>query len=180
MEIKRLSCPSCHFTDFDHDPAGNLVCKACGTLIDAPRAEITCRVCGTVNPGVARRCMNCGSNLGRVCAYCDHFNPPGSDHCLECGEPLDTLSAAATRTTEGQRAAVARRRDRLVQSKTEDAAFMQAERERLNAEYIAQMERLRQQQAESRRQQTVMLSVMFGVGAVVLLCLLVLFVVFSL
>ncbi len=176
MQIKRLSCPACHGNQFDHDDEGNLVCSFCGTLYASPRAEIVCRTCGVENPAQARKCMNCGRELGAKCPACYFDNIPGADHCENCGTPLDTIASIFEREKVNARAAVLRA-ERLVQSKNADMQFMEQERALMAEQERARMATLRaQQQQMIKRQRTILIlgfgalaCLLFGVGAVLLL-----------
>lgn len=164
MTIESYVCSACGASRFRDDEEGNFICEYCGTVYELARHKYQCRVCSTVNPAEARRCMKCGSALGRQCPICTHLNSPGATECEECGTTLDALTSITTRTP--QAGELNRRTERLVASKWGDAAYMQQERARLDAEERARLARIAEQRAINQQQQKqLVLYVGIGVAA---------------
>src|SRR5262245_31130193 len=51
-------------------------------------AQLTCPVCKSINPGVARFCLNCGGSLGARCANCQTESPSCARFCMSCGQQV--------------------------------------------------------------------------------------------
>lgn len=163
MSLKRITCPSCGASRFDHDLVGNLYCAHCGANFGNPKAPIECPACSTENPPSARKCMNCGLSLGRFCAACNHHNAPGADHCLECATPLDNLSKVFMRTAPGKAHTNKIMKNELVRTKADDRLFMDAQRQKLDEEEHHRLMNLRSQQSDAMRQQRTMIVItVFG------------------
>lgn len=152
MDLKRISCPACGSSHFEHDEDNNLVCAHCGTKFDSPREEIACPACGVLNPPEAKRCMNCGLMLGQRCVACNHVNPPGADHCENCAAPLDVLETVFARARSGGRQDSMMKAE-LLRTKQHDEVFMQQERERLEALERERQIELAERIARSRKEQ---------------------------
>jgi class 3 adenylate cyclase/tetratricopeptide (TPR) repeat protein len=58
---------------------------------------MTCPNCGTENPAGARYCIQCGTELPRVCQTCGTVNPASARFCMQCGTPLAAGAAPAGR-----------------------------------------------------------------------------------
>lgn len=175
MSLERISCPSCGANDFQHDSDGTLICGHCGANFGSPRDHIDCPACGVQNPAEARKCMNCGLTLGKICAVCNHHNPPGTDHCLECATPLDTLSSVMMRSGPGRSQTAKTTKKELVRTKGADMQYMHDQRARLDAEEQARMEALRARQGEAIRQQKLLITITTVVGGLLLLALVLVF-----
>jgi ribosomal protein L40E len=167
MTLKRISCPSCGSSQFRHDDEGNLICEYCGTKFASPREEIVCPACGTENPPDARRCMQCGLMLGKSCPVCNHVNPPAAEYCEECASPLDVLESVYERARGGGRQKGMIKKH-LVRSKQADMAYMQTERERIDAEERERQARLLVRQEQAQRQQKVIVAVTLAIVALLI------------
>jgi ribosomal protein L40E len=167
MTLKRITCPSCGGSKFEHDEDGNMICSFCGVLHASAREEIICHTCGRQNPPDASWCQSCGATLGKQCPVCGHHNPPGYTHCQRCTAVLDTLESISTRQYESQHAATVRAA-RMVDAKQSDAAYMQAQRQQLEEEERQRLERLAAQRIEAQRRQKLMMSIVLAAGAVLL------------
>lgn len=165
--LKPITCAACGGSTFEHDSEGNLICTHCGTKYASAREQIICPACGTENPAEALRCMKCGLNLGKLCPACNHLNPPGADNCLNCATPLDTLAVVSMRRGEGKRLSDALREQRLVSQKGDDIAYMERQRQVIDAEERARQQRLMDQAAEAKRQQTLVIVI----AVVLVVCL---------
>jgi ribosomal protein L40E len=163
MALKRITCPSCGGSKFEHDEEGNLICSFCGVLHASPREEIICHICGKKNPSDASWCQSCGATLGKQCAVCGHDNPPGYSHCQRCAAALDTLESITARQYESQHAATVRAA-RMVEAKESDAEYMQAQRQQLEEEERQRLERLAAQRAEAQRRQKLTMSIILAAG----------------
>lgn len=164
-------CSACGGSRFREDGHGNLLCDFCSTTYELAGQKYECRVCGTLNPAQAKRCMTCGSSLGRPCPICTHRNAPGVTVCEQCGTALDTYTSITSRLPESGE--TERRVGRLVESKWDDAAYMRAERTRLDAEERERLAHIAAQATENRhQQQQIIRFVLLGMG--VFLALLVL------
>jgi class 3 adenylate cyclase/predicted Ser/Thr protein kinase len=51
-------------------------------------AHLTCPGCKSINPGVARFCLNCGGSLLTHCANCQTETPAGVRFCMSCGQQV--------------------------------------------------------------------------------------------
>lgn len=51
-------------------------------------AQLICPGCKSINPGVARFCLNCGGSLVTDCANCQTKMPPGARFCFSCGQQV--------------------------------------------------------------------------------------------
>lgn len=174
MTLRPITCAACGSSNFEHDAEDNLICSACGTKYASPRELIICPACGEENHPEARRCMNCGLVLGKTCAVCGHVNRPGLDHCEECASPLDVLSAVEERARGGgrQEGIV---KQKLVQTKHQDMAYMQEQRARIDEEERQRRARLAQQRQESMKQQRMILTItLVGLAFLVLAVIVVL------
>ncbi len=169
MSIKRIACPSCGGSDFNHDDKGNLICAYCGAVFESPREEIPCRVCGTVNPPEARRCMNCGSTLGKQCPICLHINPPGAEFCEQCANPLDTLTSITGRVRDATDGSGVLRSERLTASKQTDTAYMAEQGAKLQAEERERQQRIAAQMQRARQEQMRILAIGLGVVGLIIL-----------
>lgn len=168
MVTEGYVCSACGGSRFIEDAEGNIACAYCGTTYELASEKYECRVCGTVNPAEAKRCMQCGAQLGRQCPVCTHFNPPGATVCEECQTPLGAFTSIAMR--QPQAGETDRRVERLVMSKNSDAAYMQNQRARLDAEEQARRARLAAQHAENRQQQKkIILIVSIGMAGFIVL-----------
>jgi ribosomal protein L40E len=163
MGVKRLSCPACGASDFNHDAEGNLVCSYCGAVLESPREEIVCRVCGTVNPGQALRCMKCGSNLGAICSKCRTINLPGAQFCEKCAEPLDTLSGIISRFSDLDGDGIVERGEVLTATKSADAEYLARERARLMAEDRRRAAILTQRSVTAQKKQKILMIIVYVV-----------------
>jgi ribosomal protein L40E len=168
MALKRITCPSCGGSKFEHDEDGNLICSFCGVLHASPREEIVCPTCGTKNPADASWCQSCGATLGKQCPVCGHENPPGYTHCQRCGAVLDTLEAITTRNYESQHASTVRAA-RMVEAKQDDAEYMQAQRQQLEEEERERRERLLAQRLEAQRRQKQTMAIVLAAGVVLVI-----------
>jgi ribosomal protein L40E len=166
-ELKAITCAACGATTFEHDAEGNLICTHCGTKYASPREQIICPACGTENPAGAVRCMKCGLNLGKLCPTCNYANAPGAENCVNCGSPLDALASISMRHGAGKRLSDEMREQRLVQQKGVDTAYLAQQMKSIEADEHARQQQLAAQQAESKRQQTIVMIV--GIGIVVCL-----------
>ncbi|MCI0387911.1 MAG: protein kinase [Acidobacteria bacterium] len=57
-------------------------------------AQLTCPGCKSINPGVARFCLNCGGSLVTHCANCQTETPPGAHFCMSCGQQVGGVTPA--------------------------------------------------------------------------------------
>lgn len=153
MTLKRITCPSCGSSHFDHDSEGNLVCDHCGVKFASPRETLLCSTCKTENPPQAKVCMNCGAALGKTCPVCNRLNSPGADHCYHCAAPLDTLAAVMTRGGAAKAEAEAIRHQHRVQSKASGVRFMEEQRAILEAEEHERAVRFAEEKEKAERQQ---------------------------
>lgn len=168
-------CQLCGSHDFVQDNKDRFICGSCGLPLGQAPEDVDCPSCGTMNPPQARKCMNCGLSLGRVCAVCNHQNPSSTDICLNCGTPLDRLSAAMMRTPQGKAYTDKAMQQVLVQSKGQDAAFMEQQRARLVEEERQRLVDFGAQKQEAVRQQRLIMTLtLFGGAAVVIVLLIVL------
>jgi hypothetical protein len=149
MTLKRIACPACNASRFEHDLEGNLFCAHCGINFGNPQAPIDCPSCGIENPPQARKCMNCGLSLGHVCPACNHHNPPRADYCLECATPLDSLSKILMRTPAGKAHTSKLMKEELVRTKGNDQLYMDSQRILLDEEERHRLQNLRNQQTRA-------------------------------
>jgi len=161
--IEGYVCSACGGSRFRDDEHGNLICDFCSTTYELAGQKYDCRVCGTLNPAHAKRCMKCGSALGRLCPICTHLNALGATICEKCDTVLDTYSSITARLpVSGE---PERRVERLVETKWDDVTYMHAERARLDAEERERLAWLAAQAAENQRQQQQLIKfVLIGLG----------------
>lgn len=57
-------------------------------------AQLTCPGCESINPGVARFCLNCGVSLVNHCPNCQAETPPGARFCFSCGQQVGGVTPA--------------------------------------------------------------------------------------
>lgn len=179
MTLKRITCPSCGSSRFDHDSEGNLICSHCGVKFGSPRETLICPTCKTENPPQAKRCMGCGAALGKTCPVCNHPNAPGDDHCYHCGAPLDTLAAVSTRYGVVKSLTENIRHQHRVQSKASGVRFMDEQRARLDAEERERAAFIAEQQFKAQRQQKTLIVIITLLGIVFVGALVLSVVIFS-
>jgi hypothetical protein len=94
--------------------------------------------------------------------------------CEQCGTALDRLSTALMRTGAGQAYLNKQSQEVLVKTKSEDAAFMEQHRARLDEEERNRIRALQAQKAESVKQQRLVIWLtMAGVGVLMILAIVV-------
>ena len=59
-----------------------------------------CPNCQTVNPAIAKFCLECGTRLNG-CPNCGTINPPGAKFCIECGTALQIKREPVEATRQG-------------------------------------------------------------------------------
>ncbi|HKQ75815.1 MAG TPA: protein kinase [Blastocatellia bacterium] len=56
--------------------------------------QLTCPGCKSINPGLARFCLNCGGSLFTHCVNCRTETPPGARFCMSCGQQVGGVTPA--------------------------------------------------------------------------------------
>lgn len=56
--------------------------------------QLTCPSCQSINPGVARFCLNCGGALINCCSHCQADLIPGARFCMRCGQQVGGVTPA--------------------------------------------------------------------------------------
>ncbi len=167
--LRDLSCPTCGGPGLEaRQPDGIVTCKFCGSKF-AEDDRVACPHCEAINSSTASFCEACGAKLQRTCPACGAENWAGADHCAACGRNLDVIGALAERQVEGFKGTLQRQRDlaNLIKAEEEEASqrrlgeLWQVEKQR--------QELLARQQAENRRQQTVLLASVLAIAALLAL-----------
>ncbi len=165
--LRDLSCPTCGGPGLEaHQPDGVVTCKFCGNKF-ATDNQVACPYCEAINSPEAGFCKACGEKLKRSCPACGATNWAGADYCLTCGRNLDALEAMTNRHRQGFKGTLQQQREIAGALKAEEEADSQKRLATMWAAEARRQEEIARQQAEQKRQQTLIIFLALGFGVIV-------------